>query len=69
LKQKIKKLCRYDQTEVVILFYFDRTRIGSILQQWCNSPWVNLLTKAFEEMLDCAEALDHVCPLFLQAEL
>jgi len=48
--------------------FFGRTRTGSILQLWCNSPSVSLSTKAFVEMLDCVEALDHVCPQFLRAE-
>jgi hypothetical protein len=42
--------------------FFDRTRIGSILQLGCNSYSVSLPTKAFAQMLDCVEALDHVCP-------
>jgi hypothetical protein len=50
------------------LLFYGRTRTGSILQLWHNSPSVGLPTKAFAEMLDCVEALDHVCPLFLRAE-
>jgi hypothetical protein len=42
-------------------YFFGRIRTCSILQQWCNSPSVSLPTKAFAEMLDCVEALDHVC--------
>jgi hypothetical protein len=48
--------------------FFGRTRTGSILQMWCNSPSVSFPTKAFAEMLNCVEALDHVCPQFLRAE-
>jgi uncharacterized FAD-dependent dehydrogenase len=46
----------------------EKTRIGSILQLWCNSLSVNLPTKAFAEMLDGVEALDHICPQFLWDE-
>jgi len=60
----IKKFCRHDRIEVV----FFRTRIGSIMQRWCNSSSVGLPTKAFAEMLNCVEALDHVCPQFLWDE-
>jgi hypothetical protein len=66
VETKNKKFCRHDLTEVVI--FFCRTRTGSILQPWCNSPSVSLPTKAFADMLDCVEALDHVCPQFLWAE-
>jgi hypothetical protein len=38
------------------------------MQMWCNSPSISLPTKAFAEMLDCVEALDHVCPKFLRVE-
>jgi hypothetical protein len=31
-------------------------------------PFSSLPTKAFAEILDCVEALDHICPQFLQAE-
>ena len=65
VETKIKKFCRHDQTEV---FFFCRTRIGSIMHWWCNSPSVSLPTKAFAEIHDCVEALDHVCPQFLRAE-
>jgi len=30
---------------------------------------MGLPTKAFAKMLGCVEALDHVCPQFLRAEL
>jgi hypothetical protein len=62
VETKIKKFCRHDQTEVVIYLFFYRTRIGYILQLWCNSPSVSLPAKAFAEMLDYVEALDYVCP-------
>ena len=48
--------CRHDQAEV-LFFFWGRTRTGSILQWWCNSP------------SDCVEALDYVGPLFLWVEL
>ena len=37
-------------------FFFCRTRIGSIMHRWCNSPSVSLPTKTFAETLDCVEA-------------
>jgi hypothetical protein len=49
-------------------FFFCRTRIGSIMHRWCNSPSVSHPTKAFAEIHDCVEALDYVCPQFLRAE-
>jgi hypothetical protein len=39
-----------------IYYFFGRTRTGSILQRWCNSP------------SDCVEAFDHVCLQFLRVE-
>jgi len=68
VETKIKKFCRHDQTEVGFFFFFCRTRIGSIIHRWCNSPSVSLPTKAFAEIHDCVEALDYVCPQFLRAE-
>jgi uncharacterized FAD-dependent dehydrogenase len=39
------------------------------MHRWCNSLSVSLPTKAFAEIQDCVEALDHDCPQFIRVEL
>jgi len=54
--KKSRSFCRHDRAEVFIIIFLGRTRTGSILQRWCNSP------------SDCVEAFDHVCLQFLRVE-
>jgi hypothetical protein len=60
-----KKLCRHDQTEVVI-FVHNKNRLHS--PTLVKFPFDQPSHKGFSEMLDCVEALNHVCPLFLWVE-